>query len=81
MIIKNKNGEFEVSAPQFNFLTAKFKFNEIDFEIVAKTNFITTSSDYEKAHYFFDDNVEQYKDKLDLEKSFVVSRKNNTIIK
>jgi hypothetical protein len=50
MVISNENGEFEVSAPQFNFLTHNFIFNEINRELVTRTNFITSSWDYEKAH-------------------------------
>lgn len=50
MIIKNKNGEFSVTAPQFNFLSHNFIFNEINSELVSKTNFITSSWDYDRAH-------------------------------
>lgn len=50
MIIKNKNGEFAVTAPQYNFLTHDFIFNEINSELVGKTNFITSTWDYDKAH-------------------------------
>jgi hypothetical protein len=50
MIIKNKNGEFAVTAPQYNFLTHNFIFNEINSELVGKTNFITSTWDYDKAH-------------------------------
>jgi hypothetical protein len=50
MIIKNKNGEFAVTAPQYNFLTHNFIFNEINAELVSKTNFITSTWDYDKAH-------------------------------
>lgn len=50
MIIKNNNGSFEVTAPQFNFLTHNFIFNEINAELVRETNFITSVFDYKKAH-------------------------------
>jgi len=50
MIIKNKNGEFSLTAPQFNFLTHNFVFDEINAELVNRSNFITSSWDYDKAH-------------------------------
>lgn len=50
MIISNENGVFEVSAPQFNFLTHNFIFNEINAELVSRTNFIISTWDYNKAH-------------------------------
>lgn len=63
MIIINKNGEFEVSAPQFNFLTHNFIFDEINAELVSRTNFITSTWDYDKAHETIKKNV-KYKDML-----------------
>lgn len=49
MVIKNKNGEFSLTAPQFNYLTNTFIFNEINKELVTKTNFIVSTYEYEKA--------------------------------
>ena len=63
MIISNKNGEFEVSAPQFNFLTHNFIFNEINDELVRRTNFITSTWDHDKAYETIKKDV-KYKDML-----------------
>lgn len=50
MIISNKNGSFEVSAPQFNFLYRNFNYDEINKELVVVTSFIKSSFDYKRAH-------------------------------
>lgn len=49
MTIINKNGEFKLNASQYNWLTKSISFNDINKKIVEKTNFINSSSDYEKA--------------------------------
>lgn len=53
MIIKNKNGYFEVNAAQYNYLMHKFDFEDIDRDKVVKTNFINSSWEYEKADEIF----------------------------
>lgn len=53
MIIINKNGRFEVSASQYNYLMHRFAFNEIDQDIITKTNFINSTWEYEKADKLF----------------------------
>ena len=63
MIIKNRNGEFAVNAAQFNYLSHTFIFNEINDELVNKTNFINSSWEYEKADKIFKNN-ETYRNKL-----------------
>ena len=63
MIIKNRNGEFAVNAAQFNYLTHTFIFNEINAELVGKTNFVNSSWEYEKADNILK-NDETYRDKL-----------------
>ena len=47
MIIKNKNGYFEVNAAQYNYLMHTFNFEDIDRDKVAKTFFINSSWEYE----------------------------------
>jgi hypothetical protein len=62
MTIINQNGEFSVNAEQYNYLTYKFIFNEINQELVNKTNFINSTWEHEKADNIFKDEI--YKDKL-----------------
>lgn len=64
MIIQNKNGEFNLSTSQYIYLTHTFNFNEIDSEIVSKTNFIKSSWEYKKAHELLFNNNEKYRNKL-----------------
>ena len=49
MTIINKNGEFKLNASQYNWLTKSISFDDINKEIVEKTNFINSSSEYKKA--------------------------------
>ena len=63
MIIINKNGEFQVNAEQYNYLTHTFQFNEINSEIVTKTRFINSTWEHVKADKIFK-NSEIYREKL-----------------
>ena len=56
MVIKNRNGEFSVTAAQYNYLTHTFGFNEINSKLVSKTNFINSSWEYKKADKIFKNN-------------------------
>lgn len=49
MIIKNKNGQYDLNSSHYNWLTHWIMFNEIDSFIVEKTRFINSSWEYEKA--------------------------------
>jgi len=64
MVIKNNNGEFSVSAAQYNYLMSKFEFNRINLDIVNKTNFINSSWEYAKADEYFEKNWRQFRNQL-----------------
>ena len=49
MIIKNNNGEFQLNASHYNWLTHHIVFNDIDSFIVDKTSFINSTWEYDKA--------------------------------
>lgn len=49
MYIQNENGIFNVNAAHYNWLMATFNFYEINSEIVSKTGFVNSSSEYKRA--------------------------------
>lgn len=64
MIIKNNNGVFSVNASQYNFLIHKFEFNQINLDIVHRTNFINSSWEYAEADEYFEKNWRQFRNQL-----------------
>lgn len=64
MIIKNNNGEFPVNAAQYNYLTRKFEFNMINWDIIHRTNFINSTWEYDKADEYFEKNWRQFRNQL-----------------
>lgn len=58
MIIKNKNGEFQLNSCQYNWLTHHMVFDDIDEFIVSKIRFIVSTYEYEKASILLNELIE-----------------------
>ena len=80
MVIENRNGTFSVNAAQYNYLPNTFEFNEINSELVGKTNFVNSTWEYKRADDIFKNN-EIYRDKLKVFIGFRSTREQNRFSK